>query len=66
MASPTTLSRRRGGIDGHLDLGLAGLVVDAENVAMVVGADGLGGVAGAHLLAADDQRDLDLLDPSSR
>ncbi len=50
-----------GGVDRHRYLGLAGLVIDAQDVPVVVRTDGFGGLAGAHLLAADDERDLDLL-----
>ena len=39
---------------------LAALVVLAEDVLMVVGHDDVGGAPGAHLLAADHHRDLDL------
>ena len=52
---------RGSGVDRHLDLGFAGLVVGAENVFVIVWADGFGSVTGSHLLAADDEGDLDLL-----
>jgi hypothetical protein len=53
--------RGGGGLDGHVDLFLAGLVIGGQDMLMIVGAHGLGGVAGADFLAADDQRDFDLL-----
>ena len=42
------------------DLQLAALVVLAEDVLVVVRHDDVGGAPGAHLLAADHHRDLDL------
>ena len=48
-------------LHGLLDFGFAGLVVCAEDVSVVVRADRLCGVAGAHFLAADDEGDLDLV-----
>jgi hypothetical protein len=50
-----------GGVDRHLNLRLTGLVVGPEHVVVVVRADCFGGVAGADLLAADDERDVDFL-----
>ena len=48
-----------GRIDGHADLGFAGLVIYAEVERMVMGRPQRRRVARLHLPAADDQRDLD-------
>ncbi len=53
--------RLLGGLDGHVDFLLAGLVVGGEDMLVVEGADGLGRITRAHLFAPDDQGDLDLL-----
>ena len=50
-----------GGLGRRLDLRSAGLVEGGEHVLVVVRADGLADVARAHLLASNDERDLDLL-----
>src|SRR5438132_577149 len=50
-----------GGNDPALDLGGAARVDGREHVVFVVGHHRLEGVAGADLLAVDDERDLDLL-----
>jgi hypothetical protein len=52
--------RLLGCVDGGRHLVGAGLVVGGQDVLVVVRLDHDAGVAGAHLLAADDQRDLDL------
>ena len=50
----------QGRIDGQADLRLPGLVVVAEHVLVLVGADHPLGLPGADLLAADDEGDLEL------
>ena len=53
--------RRAGGLDGGLQLGLAGAVVCGEDMAVVVGHRDRAEHIGLDLRAADHQRDLDLL-----
>ena len=55
------MPRLAGGGDRALDLGRAALVDGREDVRAVVRLDGVEGVAGANLLAADQQRDVELL-----
>ena len=50
-----------GGLDRHADFCLAGFVIGGEDMPVVVGADRFAGVSGADFLAADDERDFDLL-----
>ena len=54
------LARLHRGVDGHLDLLGACLVVGGQDVVMVVGHHDLAGIARTDLLAADDKRDVKL------
>ena len=54
-------ARVQRGLDGQLDLALAGLVIDAKLDAVVMGRTHLGHIAGLDGLAADIERHFDLL-----